>query len=90
MLGGYGVRFYSEEVDKLTESINDVVREYEAKSAKCCEYCGEQSDDVMLRKKPPVFRWVATLCTNCMEERIALYNGKMEESIQKKIEDFIE
>lgn len=31
MLGGYGIRFYSEEVDELTKSINAVVRTYEAK-----------------------------------------------------------
>lgn len=85
-LGSGSIRFYPEETDELTKDINDVVRKYEIKSASICEHCG--STNAELCKELPVFRWISTLCPDCSDARIALYNKKMEERDQKKKDDF--
>lgn len=87
-LGSGSIRFYPEEIDELTKDINDVIRKYEALSASVCELCG--ATNAKLCKEPPVFRWVSTLCPDCRDARISLYNKKMDERAQKMKEDYTE
>lgn len=77
-IGSGSIRMYPEGGQYSLESkIAECVRKYEAKSTTICEHCG--ADNAELCNEPPVFRWISTLCPTCKEERIALYNRKMEE-----------
>ena len=82
-IGNASLRLYPEgEVDSLESKLAECVRRYEAKSITICETCG--ADNAEICNEPPVFRWVSTLCPKCKEDRIALYNSKMEERAQIK------
>ncbi len=77
-IGSGSIRMYPDgEENSLESKIAECVRRYETKSTTVCEHCG--ADNAVLCKEPPVFRWISTLCPACKEERIALYNRKMEE-----------
>ena len=65
------------EADSLENKIAECVRAAEAKSTTICEQCG--SENAELCNEPPVFRWISTLCTDCKQARIALYNKKLDE-----------
>lgn len=77
-LGSGSIRMFPEgEKDSLESMIAECVKKYEAKSRTICEHCG--ADNAELCNEPPVFRWISTLCPSCKEERIVLYNKKVEE-----------
>lgn len=77
-IGSGSIRMYPEgEADSLGSKIAECVKAAEAKSKSICERCG--SENAELCNEPPVFRWVTTLCPDCKEARIALYNKKQEE-----------
>ena len=77
-IGSGSLRMYPEgEADSLENKIAECVRAAEAKSTTICEQCG--SENAELCNEPPVFRWISTLCTDCKQARIALYNKKLEE-----------
>lgn len=77
-IGSGSLRMYPEgEEDSLESKLAACVRCYEAKSITVCETCG--ADNAEICNEPPVFRWVSALCPKCKEDRIALYNRKMEE-----------
>ena len=82
-IGNASLRLYPEgEVDSLESKLAECVRRYEAKSITICETCGANNAEIC--NEPPVFRWVSALCPKCKEDRIALYNSKMEERAQIK------
>lgn len=77
-IGTGSIRMFPEGAQNSLESkITECVRKYEEKSTTVCEHCG--ADNAELCNEPPVFRWISTLCSACKEDRIALYNKKMEE-----------
>ena len=77
-LGAGSIRMFPDgEQDSLESKIAECVRAAEAKSKSICEQCG--SENAELCNEPPVFRWCSTLCRDCKEARISLYNKKMEE-----------
>lgn len=77
-IGSGSIRMYPEgEADSLENKIAECVRSAEAKSKSICEQCGSENGE--LCNDPPVFRWITTLCPDCKEARIALYNKNLEE-----------
>ena len=77
-IGSGSIRMYPDgEENSLESKIAECVRRYEEKSTTVCEHCGAENAE--LCNEPPVFRWISTLCPACKEERIALYNRKLEE-----------
>lgn len=77
-IGSGSIRIYPEdEADSLENKIAEYVRAAESKSTTICEQCG--SENAELCNEPPLFRWISTLCTDCKQARIALYNKKLEE-----------
>lgn len=77
-IGSGSIRMYPDgEENSLESKIAECVRRYEEKSTAVCEHCGAENAE--LCNEPPVFRWISTLCPACKEERIALYNRKLEE-----------
>ncbi len=77
-LGAGSIRMFPDgEQDSLESKIAECVRAAEAKSKSICEQCG--SENAELCNEPPVFRWISTLCPDCKEARITLYNEKQKE-----------
>lgn len=85
-LGAGSIRMFPDgEQDSLESKIAECVRAAEAKSKSICEQCGSE-ENVELCNEPPVFRWISTLCPDCKEARVALYNKKKEERERLKEE----
>lgn len=77
-IGSGSIRIYPEgETDSLENKIAECVRAAEVKSKSICEQCGSENGE--LCNEPPVFIWITTLCPDCKEARVALYNMKQEE-----------
>jgi len=80
---GAGIRIYPKGSNNSFDSlIAEIVSKYEKLSRSTCESCG--SDKAELRTERPYFRWVTTLCEDCKNRRISIYNDRLNEKKAEK------
>lgn len=82
LLGG-GVRIYPKgDEDSFENVIAEIVSKYEKLSRTTCESCGAEKAE--LRTEQPYFRWVSTLCEDCKNKRIKMFNERLREKKAEK------
>ena len=61
--------------DSFENVIAEIVSKYEKLSRITCESCGAEKAE--LRTEQPYFRWVSTLCEDCKNKRIKMFNERL-------------